>query len=307
MADSDVDKKSRRQRDRLGPSIAQGSSRVSKVVGAIGSQSVRVEQRSSSSAARQSSRSASSSRRMPAGKRGAKKGPASTAKRPYPSSPDGTADSRVISKARDKWDNLEPHHQQRFLSMSLLALAIFLFVVLTVFRTVPLFSSLNGAFLALFGWSAYLLAIGLIAFAIAHLVEGLQNKKFIRWSLVIGLVLLWLILLAESRLLLKGTTGGFFAGLLIRPLLGWPEVVGHIVLVGLFGLVTILTFKITLGMFCRLAAHCALWPLGVRGRPLQAARPRPRHTVASARASVAMAVERAALHLLMPTWMIALT
>ena len=75
-----------------------------------------------------------------------------------------------------------------------------------------------AAFIALFGWSAYLLAIGLIAFAIAHLIEGIRNKKLIRWPFVIGLVLLWLILLAESQLLLKGRTGGVLGACCIRPL-----------------------------------------------------------------------------------------
>src|SRR2546421_563222 len=242
-------KKSNRQNDRLGPGIGRNSSRVSKVVGGLGSQSVRVEQRSSSPATRQSSRGKSSSRRTPGSKQGAKKGSSPRGNRPAytPSPPNGTADSRVIDKARDAWGNLEPHHQQRVLSILLLLMALFLFAVLTVFRTVPLFGPLGGAFIALFGWSAYVFAIGLIAFAIAHLIEGIQNKKLIRWSFVVGLVLLWLILLVESQLLLKGKTGGFLGGLLVRPLLGWPEVVGHILLIGLFGVITIVTFQITLG------------------------------------------------------------
>ena len=242
-------KKSNRQNDRLGPGIGRNSSRVSKVVGGLGSQSVRVEQRSSSPATRQSSRGKSSSRRTQGSKQGAKKGSSPRGNRPAytPSPPNGTADSRVIDKARDAWGNLEPHHQQRVLSILLLLMALFLFAVLTVFRTVPLFGPLGGAFIALFGWSAYLFAIGLIAFAIAHLIEGIQNKKLIRWSFVVGLVLLWLILLVESQLLLKGKTGGFLGGLLVRPLLGWPEVVGHILLIGLFGVITIVTFQITLG------------------------------------------------------------
>jgi len=242
-------KKSNRQNDRLGPGIGRNSSRVSKVVGGLGSQSVRVEQRSSSPATRQSSRGTSSSRRAQGSKQGAKKGSSPRGNRPAytPSPPNGTADSRVIDKARDAWGNLKPHHQQRVLSILLLLMALFLFAVLTVFRTVPLFGPLGGAFIALFGWSAYLFAIGLIAFAIAHLIEGMQNKKLIRWSFVVGLVLLWLILLVESQLLLKGKTGGFLGGLLVRPLLGWPEVVGHILLIGLFGVITIVTFQITLG------------------------------------------------------------
>src|SRR5712691_3966143 len=252
MAGSDQrnqSKKSNRQNDRLGPGIGRNSSRVSKVVGGLGSQSVRVEQRSSSPATRQSSRGKSSSRRTQGSKQGAKKGSSPRGNRPAytPSPPNGTADSRVIDKARDAWGNLEPHHQQRVLSILLLLMALFLFAVLTVFRTVPLFGPLGGAFIALFGWSAYLFAIGLIAFAIAHLIEGILNKKLIRWSFVVGLVLLWLILLVESQLLLKGKTGGFLGGLLVRPLLGWPEVVGHILLIGLFGVITIMTFRITLG------------------------------------------------------------
>src|SRR5438067_1114709 len=159
----------------------------------------------------------------------------------------GTADSRVIAKVRDAWSTMQPHHQQRFLGIVLLLLSLFLFAALTVFHTVPLFSTFYGAFTALFGWSAYLLSIGLIAFAIAHLIEGIRNKKIIRWTTVIGLVLLWLLLLAESRLLLGSNTGGFLAALLVRPLLGWPPAAEHVLLIGLFGIVTIVTFQITLG------------------------------------------------------------
>jgi len=245
MAGSDQSKQSSRKKDRLGPSIAQGSSRVSKVVGSVGLQTTRVEQRSAPSAARQGSRRQAASKRAQGGKQGTKKG-SPHANRPFISgspSPDGSADSRVISKARNAWGNMQPHHQQRFLGILLLLLALFLFAVLTVFRSVPLFSAIGGTFMALFGWSAYLLAIGLIAFAFAHLVEGMQNKRFIRWSFVIGLILLWLLVLAESHFLLGGATGGVLGTLLVRPLLGWPPAVGHILLVGLFGVIIIATFR----------------------------------------------------------------
>jgi len=195
---SQQSKKSNRQNDHLRPSIGRSSSRVSKVVGSLGSQQVRVEQRSNSPATRQSSRSQPSPRRAQGSKQRTKKGSPRRGNRPaYTPSPppDSTVDSRAIDKARDAWSNLEPHHQQRVLSILLLVMALFLFAVLTVFRTVPLFGPLGGAFIALFGWSAYLFAIGLITFAIAHLIEGMQNKKLIRWSFVVGLVLLWLILL----------------------------------------------------------------------------------------------------------------
>jgi DNA segregation ATPase FtsK/SpoIIIE-like protein len=140
----------------------------------------------------------------------------------------------------------------------LLVLALFLFAVLTVFRRVQLFSAISGAFTALFGWSVYLISVGLIAFAVAHLIEGIQNKRFIRWSLVIGLTLLWLILLVESQLLLGGTTGGILGELLVRPLLGWPPVAGHLLLIGLFGIVTIITFQITLGHILAVARAIGL-------------------------------------------------
>src|SRR5437764_7111453 len=275
---SQQSKKSNRQNDHLRPSIGRGSSRVSKVVGSLGSQQVRVEQRSNSPAARQSSRSQPSPRRAQGSQQKTKKGSPARGNRPaYTPSPppDGTVDSRAIDKARDAWSNLEPHHQQRVLSILLLVMALFLFAVLTVFRKVPLFSALNGAFIALFGWSAYLLALGLIAFAIAHLVEGIQNKKLIRWSLVVGLVALWLILLAESQLLLKGTTGGVLASLLVRPLLGWPEAVGHILLIGLFGVVTIITFQITLGHVLQLGRALRLFASPAQKAARNAAGPSP--------------------------------
>jgi DNA segregation ATPase FtsK/SpoIIIE-like protein len=122
-----------------------------------------------------------------------------------------------------------------------------LFGALTFFRSVPILSDIRTLFLASFGWSTYLLALGLIAFAVAHLIEGILNKRFMRLSLIIGLVLLWLLVLAESRLLLGGMTGGVVAALLVYPLLGWPAAVGHILLIGLFLIVAIVTFRITFG------------------------------------------------------------
>ncbi len=246
MAGSDQDKQAGGKRERVVPGIMRGKSRVSKVVGNVGlsSRRNRFEQRSSSSPARQSSRSSSAAR---GSRGGAKKG--SSAKRPpsRTASPDGTADSRVIARTRNAWNNLPPHHQQRILSLILLGLAILLFASLTVLRSSPLLNFFSGAFFVLFGWSAYLLALGLIAFAIAHLIESIRNERLIRWPFVIGLILLWLILLAESHLLLGGTTGGVIGELLARPFLGWPPAIGHIVLIGLFGIITILTFRITLG------------------------------------------------------------
>ncbi len=251
MAGNDQQKTgSTRHNKRIGPSIgASGSSRVSKVVGGSGSQSVRIEQRSSANV---------NSKRPSSGKSSPKKGSSASPRRSAVKPPvDSTADSRMIAKARDAWSNLEPHHQQRVLSSILLILALFLFACMTIFSTIPLFSAINGAFITLFGWSAYLLALGLIAFAIAHLIEGIRNTKFIRLSLVLGLIFLWLILVAESQLLVYGS-GGVFGRLLVRPLLGWSPGLGHVLLIGLFILVAIFTFQITLGHLLALARALGL-------------------------------------------------
>jgi len=113
MAGSDQSKKSSRQNDRLGPSIAQGSSsRVSNVVGSVGSQSTRGGQ----SANKQGSlrQQQSSQRRSRGNKQGTRRKSSPGANRPAnistpPSS--STADSRVIAKVRDAWSTMQPHHQ----------------------------------------------------------------------------------------------------------------------------------------------------------------------------------------------------
>ncbi len=248
--DQQQNKGSMRQKQRISPSIAtSGSSRVSKVVGGSGSQSV--EQRSSANAnSKRPSRSKSSS------KKGSSANPRRSSVKPPA---DSTAASRGTAKARDAWSNLEPHHQQRLLSSILLILALFLFACLTIFRTIPLFSAINGAFTVIFGWPAYLLALGLIAFAIAHLIEGIRNTKFIRTSFVFGLILLWLILMVESHLLVPNS-GGVLGALLARPLLGWSSPgLGHVLLIGLFILVAIFTFQITFGHLIAVARALGLF------------------------------------------------
>ena len=253
MAGSGQSKKSSRQHERQGAAhVAQSSSRVSNVVGSMGSPSTHSARGGQQTNNKQEvhRHEQSSQKRTRGNKQRARKKSSPRANRPANvSSPPskGTADSRVIAKARNAWGNMQPHHQQRLLGIVLFVLALFLFAALTVFRTVPFISAFYGAFAALFGWSAYLLSLGLIAFALAHLIEGIRNKKIIRWTTVIGLVILWLLLLVESRLLLGPKTGGVLASLLVRPLLGWPPLAGHILLIGLFGIVTIITFQITLG------------------------------------------------------------
>ena len=232
-------KKEQPKRARIVPGVEAGkSSRVSKAAGSVGSSSVRVEQRSSPSRQRAAASGQRSSARKgaaasPANKKGAAGAP------PLP------ADSRLIGQVRDKWSGMQPHEQQRVFSIALLVLACFLFLALTFWRTNPFFRPLAGFFFSVFSWGALPLSLGLIAFAIAHLVEGVRNIRFIRWSLVLGLLGLLALLLAESQLLLGGTTGGIVGGLLATPVLGWGFG-AHVLMLGLFLIVTLLTFKITL-------------------------------------------------------------
>ena len=241
----------RRQNGRVGPGvnadIAQRASRVSRAAGSIGSESMRVEQRSGpiptpATKAKQSPRGQAATKQAQGSKQTTKK--RSTPNRPAQAP---TNDARFIDWLRQGWANMEPHHQQRFLSLLLLALSLLLFATLTVLRSFPLLDGLRGFFITFFGWGAYLLALGLIAFAVAHLIEGMFNKRFIRWSLVVGLTVLWLLVLAESHLLLGGLTGGIVAALLVIPLEGWNGLFGHVLLIGLFVIVAILTFRIRFG------------------------------------------------------------
>src|SRR5579883_290351 len=235
------------QQGRAGPSIDTGkTSRVSKAAGSIGSQSMRVEQRSGASASRQRqnnpvpARSSRSSKQSPAS---SKKGSGSKRPAPVQETPP-PADSRVIGKMRDKWQSLEPHHQQRVYSIILLLLSLLLFAALTVWQKVPIFHPLGEFFQTFFGWAVYPLSIGLIAFALAHLIEGIRNIRFIRWSLVFGVLLMLLLLLAESRLLLGNQPAGVLGAWLSNPLLGWPAVVQHVLVLGLLVLVAIYAFRL---------------------------------------------------------------
>lgn len=253
MAGSNRDKKTRGQRQRVTPSLGSISARVSRAVGSQGSsrgQAVRVEQRSNISSPKPSPRSPSASKATPRAKPGAattKKIPAVRLNRPGPPIPTANPrDVRAIQWIHDKWKSLEPYQQQRFLSITLLCLSILLFASLTVLHDQPVFRSISAVFLDFFGWSAYLLTLGLVAFAIVHLVEGMHNQHYLRWSLVIGLVILWLLLLLESRLIV-GPHVGILAELLVIPFLGWSPAIAHVMTLGLMLITAILTFRITFG------------------------------------------------------------
>ena len=243
-----ADKETRRQR--VVPSMEQGTSRVSK--SAVGNaktvQSTRVEQRSQLPPSKQGKRGGSSK----SSTRGKKSTTSSAPKKntPYRTVPKPASnDPRAIDWAYDKWNGMEAHQQQRVWSIVLLVLSLLLFGSLTIFQTTPLLGSIGKFFLLMFGWSAYLLAFGFVAFALAQLIEGIRNEPFIRGSMVLGLGAIWLLLLVESRLILgnDSLTTGIVAGFLVRPLLGWPIVAAHVITLGLMVLLCIFTFRITFG------------------------------------------------------------
>jgi ribosomal protein S25 len=224
------------------------TSRVSKAADVAGLEKVRVEQRANAPAPVKRRASAGNSN---ASSRGAQR-PKSSGKKAAPgrSSPPGSplpppADSRMIGKAHDKWKAMPPHHQQRVYSFLLLALAILLLGALTFWHKVPLLGQIGGFFILFSGWGAYPLAVGLILFAIAHLIEGLRNVRFVRWSMVIGLLIIFLLILTESALAARGA-GGVIGGILSRPLLGWPALVQQVLVIGLLLLAAIWAFRIKL-------------------------------------------------------------
>ena len=241
------------QNRRVGPSVDSGkTSRVSKAAGSIGSESMRVEQRSNSTTTKQRSNKAQSSAgrsKSSNGKQPPKKGPSSNRPTPTPAAPaPQPADSRVIAKMHGKWQSLAPHHKQRFFSILLLFLAILLFGGLSVWHSAPILGKTGGFFIFFFGWGAYPLAVGLIFFAFAHLVEGMRKIPFIRWSLVIGLLVMLLLLLAETHLFAANSSAsGIFGAWLARPLIGWPSPTPHVLVIGLLILAAIFTFRIRHG------------------------------------------------------------
>ncbi len=246
MASSNQNKERKGKSERVVPRVdtraGQRTSRASGAAGGISSKGTQVEQRVNNTPRKGASAPRSRTPRAA----GSARPQANTRRSPAPpSTPAPTRDVRFITWLRDNWQKLEVHQQQRFYSVLLLVMSLLLLAFLTVLRTAPVVSIFYEIFIAFFGWSAYLLATGLVVFSVANLVEGIRKQPFIRWSLVSGLVVLWLLVLAESRLILGGKTGGVAATLLVYPLQGWPATVGHVLLLGLFVIVSILTFRIT--------------------------------------------------------------
>src|SRR5258706_2194638 len=196
MAGNDQ-KKAPRLAGRVGPSVdANKNSRVSKAAGSIGSESMRVEQRANGT--KQRANNPVPQRQS----KGKKQGPQnrSPVNRPSPkASNPAPADTRFINRMLRFWRNLEPHHQQRIFGLVLIGLSILLICSLTIWRKILLLTPLSDFFINFFGWSAYPLAVGLFVFACAHFIEGILNARFIRMSLVFGLLILLLLVVVESQ------------------------------------------------------------------------------------------------------------
>ncbi len=248
--------------DRGVPAVEAGStSRVSKAAGGVGSEKVSVEQRTGApsspvkqraSAKAGSSKNGASSSRSQRSKPGGKKAePGRASARPSPAGGSASpqpADSRLIAGLHKKWRSMQPHHQQRVYSLLLLALSVLLLGGLTFWHNVPMLKQTGNLFHVLFGWCAYPLAIGLILFSLALFFEGLRNVQFVRWSLVVGLLIMALLVTTESALLSR-YSGGAVGELFSRPLLGWPVQVQHVLVIGLLALAAIFTFHLKLSHF----------------------------------------------------------
>ena len=155
-------KKEQKQKTRVGPGLDTGSaSRVSKAAGNLGSESMRVEQRAKTPSTKQRSQNPSPAKRSQGNNQSSKKGRSTN----RPGAGSTPADSRLIGNVHRKWQSLDPHNKQTIFSLLLLLLSVLLFGALTLWHTLPIFGALDGFFLTLFGWGAYLLILGLIAFA----------------------------------------------------------------------------------------------------------------------------------------------
>ncbi len=247
------------QEGRLIPTSLHNSSRVSSAAGGVGSQrSLRGR------GGQQDADVPSVSRRRasgpPAGKpptrsRSAKGQSNARAKSPTRSSryganmppEDDTRDARVINWLINQWKNLEAHQRQNVYSVLLLFLSLILLGSLTIFRHAFILKGINNLFILLFGWSAYIWALGLVVFAVAHLLESVQRRSIISWRLVIGLCSIILLVLFESHLLFPTLNVGSIAGFITGFLIGWGALIGHIILLGLLIAAIVITFQITFG------------------------------------------------------------
>jgi DNA segregation ATPase FtsK/SpoIIIE-like protein len=266
MASSDRNSEMRRKGDRVVPSLDRGYSRASRAVGGQGSiSSQRVEQRAKSSAPKQGSRSggsisskqaqlprsrqgtSASSGRGSAASAGKGNNSSSRSQRPVRTPPEtnNARDTSVPQRILDKWNSFSPNQQQRISHSLLLVLSLFLFGSLTVLHSAPIWSNIGTFFLNFLGWAAYVLGGGFVIYAGIRVYESVRQRSIIRSSMVLGLVVLCLLVLLESRLIMGSSTVGVLADLLAMPFQGWPPAVGHVLVIGLILVITIFTFRIT--------------------------------------------------------------
>ncbi len=158
----------------------------------------------------------------------------------------GTSEAKDARKARKTgWNASGTHHyKQHIFSTFLLILSLMLCVSITVFQTAPILSDINRLFLLFFGWSAYLLALGLVVSALAGLLGGIRGQQFVRLSLVAGLICIWLLLLIESALIMGSENVGILGALLVLPFLGWSRSVDQVVVLGVLLITIIVTFRL---------------------------------------------------------------
>lgn len=265
MVGNSQKKGGRGQDERLVATTLHNSSRVSGAAGNVGSQHARGGRSGSSASAGRQRASAqantrgTSSTKSTRGKKGSGsqgQRPGSSSNRRSPGSPTPSSHSSPSNNTRDaqfihwlliQWRKLETHQRQSVYSGLLLAFSLLLFGSLTIFRKAFLLKGIDQFFLTFFNWSSYLLALGLIVFAVVHLIEALQQRSIVRWPFVFGLFCIWLLLLVESRLIMGSMKAGVLAEVLVSPLLGWPAAIDHILVIGLLIIAIALTFRIRFG------------------------------------------------------------
>jgi hypothetical protein len=164
-----------------------------------------------------------------------------------------TRDTAIIN-----WILGWPRHIKQAFSAGLLLFFTVLLAVGLLIRAQShnALAALGDAFDGLFGWGAYLLVIGLAAFALAHLAEAATRKSFIRLGLVIQLIILGCLLVLESRLLLGNDTGQLFGALLAGPISGLPPDAQEIGVVGAIVIVLLLIFHISFSQVIGVLRWC---------------------------------------------------
>jgi hypothetical protein len=125
--------------------------------------------------------------------------------------------------AIDWWRGLPDHHRAGYIGIVVGIGAVICVAALLVQGTRhALLAPVGSALYALGGWGAYPLAVGLLAGGVLRVAESFARRPLARRLLPLQVLLLWLVMLAASRLVWGGDTGGVVGGLLVLPLAGLP-------------------------------------------------------------------------------------